>query len=1623
MAIVITSLTPTNPTTPAGSSVVFNIGASEDTGLTLSYEWQYSTDGLNYSSSGLSNNTSNSYDTGPLQASQTGIYYRCVVSTTNEVVNSNEVAGIGDRIVSVFQDPSILTFVDSSVDFFPTSQIKSVGDTLILTVTASLANADITNSTLVSNLAFQWQYSEDSGSTWFNITAGGDTSISDTVSQITGATTWMKYTTLSIQNLTFDENLIQYRVRVSYTGALNTPVDTPVSQLIIDPVINIIQQPGVNALDTQTTDCYKTSIADSGDVRVSVSALTTAGTQLTYSWEVNFSGPGGTGEWYAVDQITNFYVFILKPGTTADSEVLELERFIYYDRPGFRCVITGTSGEASVITTPHYIYMTDVEGTVDLPAVSYDIDEDRYGDIVDRDIYINDPVQDISITAEQDVQRNTGQNGNNTYTWQRQDPGSSTWTDLADPAPVTVTTEDGLVSYTQFPTTLGNETVDITVQTPPLRVSVDDGAKYRLKVESSSRFTLSGGNKVITPYYSDEIDINVYPTVYVTNQPGDAEAYPNYGTGFSVTATPSSGVVSDITYQWQYNTSNSITGWSNISNVSPYSGATTNLLTVNPIPAGLTYTYFRCVLSIPGQLSSVTSGIAQLTLLRDYFTALSALNDVVVNEFDNHTFSVTASSVSAGPISFQWERSTNYNPATNTGTWTTLSGEVGSSFDILSATTSSTSIYTTIGLETYTSTHNAPILFTQALDDDAGNYNQASWLQDYYNDIVSIPTNATATLTTVTSGGHNAFTTDATLQAAIRNAVGSNAGSGAINNAEFAIAPSDGYTFPLNGTSYPIMGRLYVPIGLTASQVDVVVLFHGTLTEGGGSTIGQAATDMLERFVGTDTNSANYTDLNIRDKIIFSVAYPQDHISNTRQFNLPGVGTETPTFLMGDNLPYARAAVEWVKTNLNGYIAAQGGSKTIGDVYLFGHSQGGKIVSKINTLDSGIAGVIANAPGPIQFDQTCTTAGGTTCNKVAAIYGSPSAPGPSDEGYYRVKCTSSGGEVLYSNAAQLTIQEVNISIITNITSAVSVIEGESAAFTFECEGLSSVNTEVSYQWEIKRTADTSFSPIGSGHNNSVDTERIYVLRALDNQTDNGAKIRCKMTAPDVPGQVYTNECTLTVVRRFTYFADTATKVVTIGDRLSISLNPSFTGGTPAYSWEENGVALGETGDVLVIPNIDSSYNGKTYRCRVTLDGCTQHVYDRNNVVNIVTVSGPTYTVPVTISTTAAPSKPVFYSNETSKSGAAIGTVICIPKPADYTASGASTGDDAHRWGCARSGTAYPGTLNTSSRRDVNNKTTYHDGDVWSANKPSWASNAYISPKWLISKDRFPGFIELRGQTIRASEFPELARHFGTKFGGTITGSYPNYNSNDTFEVPMTYAKRLLGTGNINNNAGSVSVVPTFAPDGNSGGDKNVPGSMGGVYNYVQSAQLPPGSPGLPSLPDGTADGSVNAATFSIGSYQTTGIEDVTSFAQPSFAGQVNYTVGNPGPAFTDLPTHSHSAVAVGWRETQPISNANCFSTYEQLNGGTFKFTTGDGGSLENSTTTEGEIHSHTITNVGPGTFNMVTDAGMNITDTTLRFTGANASIMNNNISFFLRNNERVPMNAPYFRLKYLIKAY
>ena len=305
------------------------------------------------------------------------------------------------------------------------------------------------------------------------------------------------------------------------------------------------------------------------------------------------------------------------------------------------------------------------------------------------------------------------------------------------------------------------------------------------------------------------------------------------------------------------------------------------------------------------------------------------------------------------------------------------------------------SAYEIIGLESWTSVHNAPILFTQALDDPLGGGNQATWLRAFYNDIKEIGTNATATLEEVASGGHNAIagtSADAiTLQTAVRNAFNSNIGSNAVTSQTFTIVPSDGITYTIDGVAYPVMGTVYVPT--YSGGNDMVVAFHGTLADdlADPSTqdgIGEQAASFLNNVL-IDPNA-----INLRDMVVFSAAIPQDHITNVRQYNLSGVGKEESTFLMGDNLPYARAAAAWAKNSMASWLENdQGIIKSITNTYIFGHSQGGALATKINTLDT-YDGVAANSPGPIQFDLTCTADPTLdSCAKVAVIHGPAGAAG------------------------------------------------------------------------------------------------------------------------------------------------------------------------------------------------------------------------------------------------------------------------------------------------------------------------------------------------------------------------------------------------------------------------------------------------------------------------------------------------------------------------------------------------------------------------------------------------------------------------------------------------------
>jgi hypothetical protein len=1189
MSIVINSLTPpfapeTNNTIviSSGQSVTFTVNAQDTESLPLTYEWQVSYDnGVTYTTSGLIANTSNVFQTSNLTSNQSGYYWRVAISNGVDTIYSNEDVDIGVRIVVVTAAPLIFL-----LDDYDSTYTAAVGGNIEIPAIASLLNVDVSTPTNVNNIGVEWQVSTNGGSTWSTVTSGTDNqTIATTTILLDDQTSYARRSILTLSDISFAKNLYQYRARFTYTGASNTPLTLDSTTIYVNPVISILFPPGTLPTDSTEVQCFATSLPNTGEARFQVSAFSTAGQSVFYSWEINI----GTDQWYSIDTAVQNYWFRLKPGTTATSDVLLIDRLIYFEDFGVRAVVEGSVGETPVTTTPYFIEMFDIEEDVVLSTTSVESVEDRYGDIENRNTF-QDPIRTATLSAQFDVSRNLGQNGDVTIIFERKNPGETSWTEVGESVSRILPGETG--QYTANPELEVEDFLEITYTTPPLRRSIDHLAQYRVKVTASSVYSsIVNGSKILQPFYSDLITLNVYRTAIITAQPADSIIFNNQNASFAITAIPSSG--STISYQWQYNTANTSTGWLNVPESAPYSNTQTNLMIITSATSALTYRFFRCVVSVPDQLFSVTSVPAQLGFLTDSFTSISSLNDYYRREYESASWTVTAQSLSLGTISYQWQKSTNYSPADpSSATWNDISGQT--------------------------------------------------------------------------------------------------------------------------------------------------------------------------------TNTLNFPSL-------------------------------------------------------------------------------------------------------------------TT----------------SDDGYYRCKLTSFGGTIAYTNVARLEVQRVANNLLVDIPTTRTFLEGAVNEFVFQVSANSTIGVAPTYQWEIKRVGDTNFSNLPAGYLGSPSNADRYVPLPFDRITDNGAVIRCKISTVGVPVDIYSTECTITVNRRFTYFADAATKIVTSGNSFSLDLNPTFTGGTPTYQWQRstNGGSSwsnisGETTPSLSISSVTTSSNNYKYRCQVTLTECSQQEYSRSNTNFIVAVTSPFTTVDVTLSVISQAFIPLYYSKETSKTGAALGTVICVPKPPGYINDTSASTDDNNQWLVANSGDANGGTSYSSS--------------VNSSSPPSWVSGTLKVPSW--SQDRFPGYLEMRGQWLLKSEFPALYAIIGD--------AYSNPVSSTAFRMPNVYGKKLMGTGNVNNNSGSVSITPLFSPNGLSGGDKNIAGSIGGVYTYDQSAQLPPGSPGLSGAPDGTA-GISNAPTFTLGSFNTTGFTDCFAQTSTTFNGTFTYRVGPMLAGFlTSPPPHGHGAVVAGGRRLE-----------------------------------------------------------------------------------------------------------
>lgn len=714
---------------------------------------------------------------------------------------------------------------------------------------------------------------------------------------------------------------------------------------------------------------------------------------------------------------------------------------------------------------------------------------------------------------------------------------------------------------------------------------------------------------------------------------------------------------------------------------------------------------------------------------------------------------------------------------------------------------------------------------------------------------------------------------------------------------------------------------------------------------------------------------------------------------------------------------------------------------------------------------------------------------------------------PEDEGLYRLRATSFGGITEFTNEAKLTVDEIEIVILEQFdTTNLRYIEETIPFPPFSILAASTTGEDVTYQWQFRRNSATppgnDWQNFPTGYKFQSSAERIFtpspfLITSNPDTTDDDIDVRCLLSIPSL-GTNYTFSAVgnLQVIRELSYTLGSTTRIVENNTSFTISLNPTFTGpDTPTYTWQystNNGASWNNTNSLSGSPangfstiffsSVPSSWNNYLIRCQIQLDFLEQLRYVRAGIQQIETVAtiGTGFTYPIRLSVVSEELIPTYYSNENSKTGCAIGTVICVPKPPYFVDQiQTNQGDDRERWGVSRTGSTFANGLTASSATynlDFTRYTSSQQTTVQSNRQSiqtqnlaylnrngNWISNPsnVKTPAWIIDRfaengDRFPGFIMLRGQWLYVDEFPLLYKVIGDTYG-----TYTNATGK-RFKLPNPYGKRLLGTGAVDSRKGTVTVIPEYEPNGLSGGSTDQPGSVGGRYIYTESAQLPPGSPGINGEEDGTA-GVQNPGTFILGNYRTEGWEEITGITTPKFRGTFRYKVGPIEKSVpNDVPSHIHNGTGIGkFEDDERRGSANC-KYFQTLPGGEGLFgevLDGLNGDLLTGPAyidqdKRGRLHTHGIDSVGKvcgdgKEANEGSGVGdVKATDTYFspaividNRSGAEASLnsfveivdftlakssrtpFDANLSFFLRNAEAIPIRSDYFRLKWMIKAY
>ena len=212
---------------------------------------------------------------------------------------------------------------------------------------------------------------------------------------------------------------------------------------------------------------------------------------------------------------------------------------------------------------------------------------------------------------------------------------------------------------------------------------------------------------------------------------------------------------------------------------------------------------------------------------------------------------------------------------------------------------------------------------------------------------------------------------------------------------------------------------------------------------------------------------------------------------------------------------------------------------------------------------------------------------------------------------YRCKITDSKGNVLYSNAATLTVKSGPV--INTQPASVTANVGATATFKVVATG-----TGLTYQWQWRANSSSTWA------STTVSGNRTAAISVPATAARNGYQYRCKIT--DVNNNVvYSNAVTLTVKAALAITTQPKSVTANVGETATFKVVATGTGLTYQWQWRKNASSTwasttvsGNKTATITVP-ATAARNGYQYRCKIT-DANGKIVY--SNAATLTVKSGP-----------------------------------------------------------------------------------------------------------------------------------------------------------------------------------------------------------------------------------------------------------------------------------------------------------------------------------------------------------------------------------------------------------------